>query len=705
MQPSESEVGLNGPSAEDTHSALEMRTLSRQPLTPEDEAFHGSIATYTTFSQDALPWFDEPSDQFQALTFPDPFSTAPPLDMHTPIDTHVETGMSATPTTSSNAEQEGLPGSPVASSPPDLERQGVKRICDGIPKEEASTMESIMRGDCIAFPVEDRPRDHLRPLAPYPTHPGPNMVTHDAPNFSPTFPFAGEPFPLQRLTTTPATDRMLSDDLTMAKLPSSPSRALGASSYEKLNVKSACNRCQFKKYKCDEGETMHKVQTPVSLESYQGFHAMGRLFSLCKIFNGQDYTKTEPKTNNRDSYEQIISREMVDEAFESISLVSESQDAMNVGQILSAQSLGLFHYTHKSHTFPILHLPTLLQIVGKDLKTESIPWYPVYLFKDSPEYQSSGPMRRELPDAAPLPPTGMSPKLLASGVESFLIAQLPMLLLSGSSSDEENAIFTLWKMQYIRIWSDFKRFVHSKTPGRANYQLAATMGSLYLICLMLKERWLSIASNFRSVCADAFEDMLRQSESSELPDLHSSIEREWLTCKEVLTDGGRLDFLLEYLHHWLGKHSPVIGEIPGHMVSFFYHVSLLCRLQPCWDKEKNEYVLPSHFFELPPENEPDHKPDRKRLDMTTHPELLVKMFDVFVKMLASDICNECKHFRFPSFAIQLMEDLRRNQHNMGSLAKPAEKQKRKRGDAAEPTRPENHPAPTAKECLGCRNPI
>jgi len=222
---------------------------------------------------------------------------------------------------------------------------------------------------------------------------------------------------------------------------------------------------------------------------------------------------------------------------------------------------------------------------------------------------------------------------------------------------------------------------------------------------MLKERWLSIASNFRSVCVDALEDILRQSESSELPDLHSIIEREWLICKEVLADGGRLDFLLEYLHHWLGKLSPVIGGIRGHIVSFFNDVSLLCRLQPCCDEEKNNCVFPSLLFELPLESVPGSTAGRKRLDMSTHPKLLIEAFKTCMKQLGTVICNECKHFRLLSLAIQLMEDLRLEQHKLGSLAKPAEKRKRKHGDAAEPTRPENHPAPTAKECLGCRKPL
>ncbi|KAK8004517.1 hypothetical protein PG989_004236 [Apiospora arundinis] len=252
MNPSKSDVGLNGPSAEDSHRALEMRPFDHQPLVSEDGA-PGS-----TFFEDALPWFDDPFDRFQAplstaLSSFTPFPIAPPLPLHTPTDAQVDFEMSVTPTNSSATGQEGIDGSPQASSPPYLEHPRVKRICDGIPEEEASTMESILRGDNIAFPAENRSKNHLRPLAPYPTPipsvPRPEPMRHATPNFNSAPPFAGRPHPPRVLQTTPGTTRMIPHGVTAAALPSSPSRAPRAGSYEKSNIRHACDLCYFKKSK------------------------------------------------------------------------------------------------------------------------------------------------------------------------------------------------------------------------------------------------------------------------------------------------------------------------------------------------------------------------------------------------------------------------------------------------------------------------
>ncbi|KAK6832862.1 hypothetical protein PG987_007556 [Apiospora arundinis] len=206
MQASESDIELDNPSSEDSHHALDMVPLSHQPFAPDDGARHEPEAIASAFFEDALPRFDEPIGQFPApsSTSPTPFTPfyiAHPLTMHTPINAQVEIEIPATPTNSSAAGLKSPPKSPYGSSLSFLEHPSFNEFCNGISGEEASTMESILRGDRTTFSVENHSRKHLRPLAPYSTQ-APS-VQRATPNLNLTLPFAGELHLPRALETTP----------------------------------------------------------------------------------------------------------------------------------------------------------------------------------------------------------------------------------------------------------------------------------------------------------------------------------------------------------------------------------------------------------------------------------------------------------------------------------------------------------------------
>ncbi|KAK8032593.1 hypothetical protein PG990_002327 [Apiospora arundinis] len=652
MNPSKSDVGLNGPSAEDSHRALEMRPFDHRPLASEDRA-PGS-----TFFEDALPWFDDPFDRFQAplstaLSSLTPFPIVPPLPLHTPTDAQVDFEMSVTPTNSSATGQEGIDGSPQASSPPYLEHPRVKRICDGIPEEEASTMESILRGDYIAFPAENSSRNHLRPLAPIPTQvpsaPTAEKTTNAALN--------------------PVANQVVPSGLTMAKLPSQPLRAPGTGAYEKLNVKAACDRCKFKKLKCDEGKPCikckslrssrsQKYEQAVLLANRCGhdfgktdflclsdcFRAMCNLYTLHKVMvPGLKEMSEEPELINRGLFDRLIN-----EAMKSISLVSELRDDSNLSWLLLYQASDSFYYPSKGHNSP--HLPTLLQVIGKGLEPNPIRWRPAHFFADLVHCPTNKSILGELSDApgeSPVIPVGIPRPLLLSGLRAFLTAQLPMLL-RYSRSYEEDDIFKIWNSHHLSLWDESRALIRCNYPVGAIYLPVAGLASLYLICLMLKQRWLCTASAFWKFYDELFKKAPKSPTFSS--DIQTRIKQQWLICKEILADGDSI-------------------------------------------------------FGFPLESDPDLTKKREIPNISTRAEALTKKYlHLIPNIFRAGICTECRQFRPLLLSIHLMEFVRW-EHREESLAKPKEKRKRKRMDAAEPAKLEDNPTPERDTCWHCKKPI
>ncbi|KAK7993003.1 hypothetical protein PG988_001797 [Apiospora saccharicola] len=505
MQHSGSDVGFNQPSAEESHCPLDPQTFAGQPLVPEHQSFHKPEAPVpmgldNADSRDSLSFEENPVVKRVCISIP---------------------------------EQEAIVMDSIirGSFVPSLNEEHPKQISAGPPA--LSSMQA---------PKFPRPQAH--PLAA----PSFNLIawseaaTLGAPNFAS---MTADSVALssgvaRELTHAPETlaketgaKRKLpnTNSLEMAELFSSVPRPSKIGYRQQLNVKHACDRCKFKKSPCNNGkpcEGCKKIQMSTWIKKYEHkyekgvllanrcgfdfgkddfdcladcFRAMINLCALPKhILLGDAYMNSGKwRGNIRYYFDQ-----MMDEAAESISLVSELGSGSKccipyLIALLELQYLGVFY--HASKDPPELRLPTLLGIAGKLLNTEPIPWFPVHFLPISTDCQVRVPTIKYLLSESDTlggseqgqPPVALSWQLLGPGLFAFWTAQLPMLALRSRSCHEDQDIYDLWSRMHSMLWNDLEDITSNRYPPENVDQPIASLAGLYLICLVLKNKWHSVA--------------------------------------------------------------------------------------------------------------------------------------------------------------------------------------------------------------------
>ncbi|KAK8131762.1 hypothetical protein PG984_008200 [Apiospora sp. TS-2023a] len=441
MLPSESDMGFNGPSSEESHPPLELRTSTDQPIVSDHQLFHDPDAPFSTYFEDALPSFDEPSDQslIPLSTVPThftPFSTLSSLTEYPPANAH----------------------DPI-----------VKMIDLYIPKEESSAMDSIIRGDLGSSANENYPMEtitaepptlypmqvpsfprskasslampsfDLTPQSEVTTFAVPNFDTVPGseatiagtsrfnpvprsetmplatPNFTPMIPVSGLPSSGESrkliqapgsLTKATGTRRRLPSDVEMAKLLASTPRPSNLDSRQPLNCteRKPCRKCANVKM----STWMHKYEQGILLANRCGydfgiddfrclsdcFFAMCDLFVLKKVtMLGDEYLN--PEKRNQQNLKDRITKEM----FGSIGFVSQLGNDFNrnpnLVMLLEAQMTGAFYRDSKSSSQ--LLLPSLVQIVGEGVYGEPlISWKPVHFVTNSITHEGTKPKAQSI---------------------------------------------------------------------------------------------------------------------------------------------------------------------------------------------------------------------------------------------------------------------------------------------------------------------